>query len=404
MKKYVTLLPLVITFGSLTAQEGEFKPSGKFSGQVFADLQYKASSPDSTNLRTWGSKAQYAFANGYDNNYSSFEFRRIYLGYEYNFSQKFTAQVLLSHEGNLDASGNRTVFVKVANIRWKNIFKGSDAIFGQQQTPTFATFTEVVYGCRFAEKTIADMRGLASSNDMGLGLQGKYKDGMVGYEALVGNDNGGKPENDNFKRFYGNVWTRLLGKRLVIDLYSDYVLTQLSPNGPGLNHSTKSKSLSKAFIAWQQEQFTVGAEVLSGTWKNYAYTKDTATVNPKPNDTTDVKSFGVSFFAKVNLLYKKGPENKIPVVALFVRYDMYNPDTGFNPALKYSGINNHISETFYIVGVDYMPMPQLHVMPNIWVNSYTENAPLNDTRGKPLKGVQSSGSDVDYRLTFFWKF
>ncbi|MBI3503099.1 MAG: hypothetical protein HY063_15035 [Bacteroidetes bacterium] len=411
-KKIYSSLILLSALLQLKAQDTtkakeEFKPSGKFSGQVFGDFQYKASSPDSTNLRTYPSKAQYAFANGYDNKYSSFEFRRIYLGYDYNFTEKFSAQFLLSHESNtgLDAAGQRTVYIKAANIRWKNIFKGTDAVFGQQATPTWGTFTEAIYGHRWVEKTISDMRGLASSNDFGLSLQGKYKDGKVGYEAMMGNDNGGKPENDNFKRFYGNLWAKFLNKRLILDLYSDYELTQLSPNGPGLEHSTKSKMLTKAFIAWQQEKFLIGAEVIAGEWKNYSFHQDTAKVpDPSKKDTVSVKPFGISFFAKANLLSKKVNDKNVPLLGVFVRYDSYNPDKNFNSALKYTSTSYHVSETFFIVGIDYSPIPQFHIMPNIWINSYKENAPLTTSANPAGKGVQASGSDMDYRVTMFWKF
>ena len=387
--------------------EEEFKPSGKFSGQVFADFQYKVSSPDSANLLGWGSKAQYAFGNGYDNKYSSFEFRRIYLGYDYNITEKFNAQFLLSHEGNtgLDAAGQRSMYIKAANIRWKNIFKGTDAVFGQQQAPAWATFTEAIYGHRWVEKTISDMRGLASSNDFGFSLQGKYKDGKVGYEAMVGNDNAGKPENDNFKKFYGNIWAKFLNKRLILDLYSDYALTQLSPNGAGLEHSTKSKLLSKAFIAWQQEQFTIGAEIMAGEWKNYSFHQDTAKVpDGSKKDTVSVKPFGISFFGKAVLLKKKVNDKNAPLLALFVRYDMYNPDKNYNSALIYTSTSYHISETFYTVGIDYSPIPNFHIMPNIWVNSYKENAPITTPNGVAIKGMQKHGNDINYRLTMFWKF
>src|SRR5438105_4124562 len=103
----------------------EFKPGGKVSGQVFGDFQYKAHTPDSLNLLQ--GKTQYAGNNGttytdnghtiavpnYPTKYSSFELRRLYLGYDYNFTEKFSAQVILSHEGNnYDAQGNRTILIK----------------------------------------------------------------------------------------------------------------------------------------------------------------------------------------------------------------------------------------------------------------------------------------------------
>jgi hypothetical protein len=99
-------------------------------------------------------------------------------------------------------------------------------------------------------------------------------------------------------------------------------------------------------------------------------------------------------------------DKNVAVLGVFARYDMYDPDTQFSSALKYTSgsTNAHVSETFYVIGIDYMPIPQLHIMPNIWVNSYKENAPLTTSTNPKGKGIQASGSDIDYRVTMFWKF
>ena len=91
--------------------------------------------------------------------FSSFEFRRIYLGYDYDISEKFTAQFLLAYEGaTFTTDGKRSMYIKGANLRWKNIFHNSDLVIGQMSTPTFATTSEPVWGYRSLEKTIMDMR------------------------------------------------------------------------------------------------------------------------------------------------------------------------------------------------------------------------------------------------------
>ena len=110
MKKIMTLA-LMIAFNAFTgntnAQEtsktDEFKPSGKFSGQVFGDFEVKTHSDSLLRGSTQYAKSPYVTT------FNSFEFRRIYLGYDYNFTEQFTAQLLLSHEGNnFDAQGDRT--------------------------------------------------------------------------------------------------------------------------------------------------------------------------------------------------------------------------------------------------------------------------------------------------------
>lgn len=386
--------------------KAEFKPTGKIFGQVFGDFQYKLTAPDSSNLRTYGSKAQYAFVNGYNDKYYSFDLRRVYLGYSYYFSEKFEAQVIFSHEGNLDASGQRTLNIKAANIRWKNIFKGTDLIFGQQGTPIFTTNSEMVWGYRSVEKTITDMRGIASSNDFGISLRGKYFDGNTGFNLMIGNNNATKPENDTYKKFYEDVWVKLLNQKLLLDLNTDYEITSLTPNGPNYKHSLKSKMTIKGCVAYQNKKFSTGIEVFSATWRNYAYTKDTAITNPKPNDTLNVKPFGTSVFVRANIVTKVINNKEISMLSVFGRYDLFNPDLKFSSAVKYTNgsINGHVKETFIVFGLDYMPIEDFHIIPNVWVNNYKENASTTDTNGNKLIGMQKSGSDIDVRLTLFWKF
>src|ERR1041384_602318 len=98
-KIYSLLIAGALFTGSAMAQDtAAFKPSGKLSGLVFGDYQYKSKSPDSNNLQS--GKTQYTLPNGYYNKYSSFEFRRIYLGYDYNFAPNFTGSVVLAHESS----------------------------------------------------------------------------------------------------------------------------------------------------------------------------------------------------------------------------------------------------------------------------------------------------------------
>ena len=120
MKKITTVVMAVamfclVSFNNAQAQDvaTEFKPSGKVTGQVFADYQVKVHADSALRGST-----QYAKV---PTHFNSFEFRRIYLGYEYNFSEQFSAVVNLAQEGsNFDASGNRTFYPKQAFVNFKN--------------------------------------------------------------------------------------------------------------------------------------------------------------------------------------------------------------------------------------------------------------------------------------------
>src|SRR6201996_2434786 len=140
--------------------------SGRLWGYVFGDYYVKTHS-DSLNR---GGNNQYT---GIPKNRNEFQFRRIYLGYDYNITSKFSAELLLAAEDNFPAfnppssaaaSGDQllnnkeTFFIKLANVRWKNIWKGTDLIVGEQATPSFPLLSEKIWGYRSIERTIADIR------------------------------------------------------------------------------------------------------------------------------------------------------------------------------------------------------------------------------------------------------
>ena len=118
MKKSLIIILLFLTslgvFSQKDTTKVEFKPSGKLWGYAFGDFLYKAHT-NSFNM----SNTQYAST---PKDFNSLEFRRIYLGYDYDISEHFSTQLLLAYEGtSLSSDGNRSVYIKIANLRWKNI-------------------------------------------------------------------------------------------------------------------------------------------------------------------------------------------------------------------------------------------------------------------------------------------
>src|SRR5580704_11225353 len=155
--------------------------SGRVWGYVFGDYYYKSHS-DSLNR---GGSNQYS---GIPQSRNAFQFRRIYLGYDFNLNNRLSTELLLAAEDNFPAfnppssavvSGDQlsntkeTFFIKLADIRWKNIWKGTDLVVGEQSTPSFAMLSEKVWNYRSIERTVADIRR-TPSYDMGAGLQGVF--------------------------------------------------------------------------------------------------------------------------------------------------------------------------------------------------------------------------------------
>src|SRR5947209_19378778 len=143
LKSLIILGTLAITTANLNAQvttqppqvaqpvpDTSFKPHGTLWGYAFGDYYYKAHA----DAQSRGGSNQYT---GIEQGRNAFQFRRIYLGYNYDISRKFSAEMLLAAEdtvttssattsGDLLADNKLTYYIKLADLRWKNIWKGTD--------------------------------------------------------------------------------------------------------------------------------------------------------------------------------------------------------------------------------------------------------------------------------------
>ncbi|HEY9342463.1 MAG TPA: hypothetical protein VIQ23_12840 [Hanamia sp.] len=366
-----------------TKTKEEFKPSGKLWGYAFGDYAYKLHA-DST-LR--GSVQYSKLAK----DYNSFNFRRVYLGYDYYFSPNISSQLLLAHESTFEANpdnpdvvtnGNRSVYIKAMNIRFKNIIPRATIVAGQQSTPTYSTLSESFWGYRSIEKTIADMRGISSSTDLGVGIFGKIgKEENVGYDVLIGNSNGAKLENNNFKKIYTSLYAYFLDKKLVIQGNFEHDRKALHP-------LSKEITTFKAFAAYKTSKTTIGAEAFKQLQTNNAsYLQGV----PPTADTiyTDVASSGISLYLTHELTKDK--------LNLFARFDVYNPDTKFINDNKYVNGYNNAKESFATIGLDFSPYKNIHIMPNLWYNQY-------HSKLKGTSGSLKNDYDLVARITLYFLF
>jgi hypothetical protein len=395
--------------------------SGRLWGYVFGDFYYKSHS-DSLNR---GGNNQYT---GIPQNRNAFQFRRIYLGYDYNINAKFSTELLLAAEDNFPAfnppsqtvangdelsNSKETFFIKLANVRVKNIWKGTDLIVGEQSTPAFPLLSEKIWSYRSVERTIADIRR-TPSYDMGAGLQGKFDpaSGNFGYDVLVATGNSDKPAANSFKWFYGDVYAQFLDKRLIFDLYADYERLNWQP---GWHHD---RQMVKGYIAYNTPALTIGAEGYVNTIR--ADTK--ATFIGGGADTINTAAQGISFYVHGNIIKDR--------LRFFARYDAYNPNHNVNSS-KYSGyagisspngynsvaykltyspstgaptaVASTISdptskEAFITAGLDFTPAKNVHFIPNIWYTHYATQLTGAAATAEP------NNYDMVYRMTFYFVF
>jgi hypothetical protein len=287
--------------------------------------------------------------------FQAFQIRRLHLFFDYNLSEDFFTRFQL--EGNnksLEPGGRQGLYVKTAYAEWKNIFPKSNLLVGLVPTPTW-TSIEGIWGYRSIEKTIADFRNLGSGSDMGILLRGTLPASIpINYAAMIGNGSYQKPENNKYKKFYG-----MLGgcpvQNISVEAYADY-----EPAAGGKNITTY-----KAFFSFLEKQYMIGAEIL----EQLQMKKDTLG--------SDYAVFGLSLFG----WYQFSQHYKA-----YGRIDYYDP----NRLSEYVGFY----EYFISLGLDYMPIKNIHFMPNIWINIFTDKSKLG----------RKKDADIVPRITFFFVF
>jgi hypothetical protein len=396
--------------------------SGRLWGYVFGDFYYKAHA-DSLNR---GGNNQYT---GIPKNRNAFQFRRLYLGYDFNITNKFAAELLLAAEDNFPienppsatsaVSGDQllnnkeTFFIKYADVQWKNIWKGTTLVVGEQGTPAYPLLSERTWNYRSIERTISDIRR-TPSYDMGAGLRGVFDPakGNFGYNLLVANGNSAKPAANGFKWFYGDVYAYAFDKKLVFDVYADYYRLNWQP---GWHHD---RQMWKGYIAYNTPALTVGVEGYVNTIKN-----DTkATLIAGGADTINTAAKGISFYVHGNIVKN--------YLRFFARLDTYNPNgnvdnnkysgyagisspNGYNsvgykltyspstgaPTAVASTVSDPTSKEMLITaGLDFTPAKNVHFMPNIWYNHYATQLT------GAAKTAEPDNFDLVYRMTFYFVF
>ena len=379
MKKMLAVSAFLILLGSTLAVA-----QGKFSGYMFGDYYYNvmrdANIPSSNVASPAGGTA-----------FQAFQLRRIYLTYDNDISEQFTTRFRLEADqaaatsaptasGDVLPSGKVGVFVKDAYLMWKNVFTGSNLIFGVQPTPAYDV-SEAAWGYRSLEKTIMDLRGIVSSRDLGVSLKGKITgDGMINYWAMFANGSGNNVETDKYKRYYAHIQLKP-SANLQATLYVDYkdaanVLDSYTKSN--VNNGAVTTAL---FIGYNEPySYNIGIEGFMQSTSNAL--KDTAT-----KSYSNKSAMGISIFGSVNI---------IPELALVARYDDFNPSTADNskdPAQFGTGTAGNLARNYVIAGLSWKVDKNVSIMPNVLYETY-----------EAQKGASTPDPSITARLTFYYIF
>ncbi len=346
MKKVLIFLTIIVLFlGTAAAQEN----NPKFSGLMFGDYFYNAASHDTT-LR----------------DLNGFQMRRIYITTDYTISDNFISRFRMEADqspASNTAGGKIGVMVKDAWLSWKNIFTGSDLIFGLSPTPAFDV-SEGAWGHRYLEKTIMDLNGVVPSRDLGIDLKGSFaQGGTVKYWLKIGNNSGNAPEVNKYKRFYGSLEFDP-SPNLLITIYGDYASypQKLDPSENKLKNN--SAFVGAAFLSYKQKgSFGLGAE-------GYLKSQQNNVLNSNGTSLASQSGFGVSLWAYVNFS---------ETVQLVGRFDTADPNTDAE----------NDGRSLILAGLEFDPVKNVSITPNVEVFTYQQS------------GIDS---DVTPRVTFFWQF
>ncbi len=335
------ILPIILLFWA-----ANINAQAKFSGLMFGDYFYNAASHDST-----------------QKGFNGFQFRRIYITTDYSISDNFSTRFRLeADQGEITNNNKITTMVKDAWLKWKDIFSGSDLIFGISPTPAFDV-SEGAWGHRYLEKTIMDLDGIVPSRDLGIDLKGKFTEsGTAKYWLKIGNGSGNTPESNKDKRIYGLLEFDP-SPELLITVYGDYA------SNPQVANKDVNTFVGAGFINFRQKgKFSIGVEGFIKSQQN-SYTP--------PNGSLGSKSgLGLSVWAYANL------SDKAQIVG---RFDTYDPNTNSN--------SNKDGKNLILAGLQFNPVEHVSITPNVEVFTYQADSPNG-----------GDSSDIIPRVTFYWEF
>jgi len=263
----------------------------------------------------------YYITSGTDKEQNGFQFRRVYLTYDLKWSDKFSGRVRLESKDAGFGSGKKMEpFVKHAYLRYR---KDRHAFYmGLSGTPTW-NVSEGIWSYRSVEKTVMDRNKIASSADIGLAYHGRLdEDGKANVQIMLANGSGQSAEANNQKKIYGLL--HFNPGALHLTGYADWEKRA----------GRKDRTTLGAFLGIKNDTFHGGLEGFVQLRKN-------------PN----LQARGISAFGAGKVSDRaKG----------FVRVDFFDP----------SDKAGSDREIFFLGGIDFEPVKDVHIMPNVMATSF----------------------------------
>lgn len=349
LKKILLLTTIAVCIQGITvAQTNEtFTPSQRLNGLVYSDF-YTVLNHHNEDLE--GENGFWA--------------RRVYLTYDNNFARNFSTRFRLEMNSPGDFSTNQKLepFVKDLYLNW-SINQNHSFIAGLSATPTWG-LVESVWGYRSVEKSPSDLHKLGSSRDFGVALRGEFGErGNIKYHAMLGNGSGTGAETNEWKKFMLSLgWW--LTDNLVVEAYGEYNRTS----------ETRTVSAVHGFLGYVSDNFNAGAM--------YVAQFNTVEISGSSDETETLDV--ASLFANFKLADKW---------TALLRADHMFTANPRGPTIDYIPFSDQAESTLLLFGIDFEPVRNVHVIPNIETVIYGD-APDGS----------SPNSDVIFRTTLYYRF
>ncbi len=299
-------------------------------GRAFGDYFYAASAPDSVQgVLPYPISVPDSAREGLH----GFTYRRLYLTVDFQLSRRLRGRARLEANDGTTGPKGPVPYVKDLYLTWT--YSGAhSATVGVTKPPAFEISNDI-WGYRSLEKTILDRRGLVSSRDFGLRLDGPLlADGAVRYALMYANNSAAQPETNPQKRGYGRI-SATPTERLTVVAGGDYA---------GHTDRREYSLRLSTFAGYEGERVRIGLE---------GYRTATALT-----DTTTTEEYGASVFGGLQLTRSWGVVARLDWTTELLPMSDPAVDLGFDPV-----------ESFILAGITYQPRPNVEFIPNVWIRN-----------------------------------
>ena len=266
----------------------------------------------------------------------------------------------------LTSGGKLGVFVKNAYLQVRSVIPRGDVLFGELSTPTFEN-SEAFWQYRSIEKTVADFWGVRSSSDLGAPAAG-----LAGWRSPRGlqrhDRRRQRPEARERPLQDGSTWAcRCAGATCALEPYADYQAVRVNAGKAAVSDTVvnNDQATYKVFAGYEFRRWALGVEALSRVSHQAG----------KPNQEPRALS-----------VFVRGTFH--PLLAGFARFDEWRPD---------QRAANRVDTRLWIAGLDWQPVKDVHVMPNVETMQYLR-------RGTATLPANQSHHDLQARITLYYLF